>query len=82
MYENAESTAAASVSSMEMEKEGTRENGGQKGENKETARYSPSRTNQDSSRSFYATQLVSPEWMVDIPQDLPKNWYGRISRNT
>eukprot|EP00242_Pyramimonas_sp_CCMP2087_P014178 CAMPEP_0198218704 /NCGR_PEP_ID=MMETSP1445-20131203/70703_1 /TAXON_ID=36898 /ORGANISM="Pyramimonas sp., Strain CCMP2087" /LENGTH=394 /DNA_ID=CAMNT_0043895857 /DNA_START=64 /DNA_END=1244 /DNA_ORIENTATION=+ len=75
MYENAESAAAASVSSMEMEKEGTRENGGQKGENGETARYSPSCTNQDSSRSFYATQLVSPEWMVDIPQDLQKNWY-------
>mmetsp|Transcript_37205 Transcript_37205/g.71346 ORF Transcript_37205/g.71346 Transcript_37205/m.71346 type:complete len:446 (+) Transcript_37205:164-1501(+) len=42
---------------------------------KEPTRLSPSRAGMEHSRTFYATQLASPEWMVDVPADLRANWY-------
>eukprot|EP00976_Prorocentrum_cordatum_P023470 478044-Prorocentrum_minimum.AAC.2 len=62
----------ASSSSMETEKEMDDRRGAE--ENGPTARFSPSQAKESVSRSFYAKQLVTPEWMVDIPADLRSNW--------
>ena len=32
--------------------------------------------NTESARSFYARQLMQPEWLNDVPGDLASHWHG------
>eukprot|EP00854_Cymbomonas_tetramitiformis_P028018 gene28018-34651_t len=38
-------------------------------------RYTVSRGGESHSASFYAKQLMSPEWMVDVPTGITTDWY-------